>query len=93
MSSAVVGATGAVGSALARRLFARGTTPWLIGRNVQSLEALSSELGNAPFTVADMLALDDIGGALAGQVPHDLTGLSYCVGDIALKPAKRVSHA
>jgi len=32
MSVAVVGASGAVGGALARRLSARGTTPWLIGR-------------------------------------------------------------
>ena len=67
MSTAVFGATGAVGSALARRLLARGSTPWLIGRSQPKLEALSSELGGAPFTVVDVADASTIGPALKDQ--------------------------
>ena len=93
MSTAVFGATGAVGSALARRLLARGSTPWLIGRSQPKLEALSSELGGAPFTVVDVTDAIKIGPALKDQAPADITGFCYCMGDIVLKPFKRASPA
>lgn len=93
MTTAVFGATGAVGVALARRLFCRGTTPWLIGRSQQKLQELSTELGGAPFTTVDCAQLDTIGSSLHGNVPEDLNGFAYCVGDIVLKPFKRASLA
>lgn len=92
-AAAVVGATGAIGSALSRRLFARGITPWLIGRCSTGLKALSVECGGAPFTVLDVTDPSVIGETLKGQGPDGLTGMAYCVGDIALKPFKRVTPA
>lgn len=93
-TKAIVGATGAIGSALAKRLFAKGVTPWLIGRSHDKLQALSSELGSAPFTVVDFSAPEEIGSALKGQIPSSgVDGLAYCVGDIVLKPLKRASTA
>ena len=86
MSAAIVGATGAIGSALARRLFRAGTTPWLIGRSSAALESLSAELGGAPFTELDVADPAGIGAALKGQAPDGLRGMAYCVGDIKLKP-------
>jgi len=92
-TTAIVGATGAIGSALSRRLAARGVTPWLIGRNESKLQALSAELGGAPFAIADCAEPDAISGALKDQVPADLDGLAYCAGDIVLKPLRRASPA
>lgn len=93
-AKAIIGATGAIGSALSRRLYAKGVTPWLIGRSAEKLQALSSELGSAPFTVVDFAAPEEIGAALKGQLPGGgVDGLAYCVGDIVLKPLKRASPA
>ena len=93
-AAAIVGATGAIGSALSRRLFARGVTPWLIGRSASALEALSAELGGAPFTLCgDLQDPTAVGGLLKDQGPEGLNGLAYCVGDIVLKPYKRATPA
>jgi NAD(P)-dependent dehydrogenase (short-subunit alcohol dehydrogenase family) len=92
-SVAIVGATGAIGRALARRCVAAGTRPWLIGRDLSKLQALSAECGGAPFSVIDVMALDTIASGLNGQVPADCKGFAYCVGDIALKPFKRAVPA
>ena len=85
MSIAIVGASGAVGRALARRVHLAGHRPWLIGRNVAELEEISDECGGAEVTVADMLQTDDIAGILKPAVPKDCRGFAYCTGDIVLK--------
>ena len=79
--------------AVARRLAARGTTPWLLGRSLPQLQTLSAELGNAPVTAMDMANLDGVAKLIAAEAPADLHGLAYCVGDIVLKPLKRASPA
>jgi len=87
----IIGATGGIGSALARRVAARGGRPFLIGRDAARVAALAAELG-AGHAVAD--ALD--GQALAAAVQaagSPLAGLAYCVGSIVLKPLKRVTEA
>ncbi|KAH8064529.1 hypothetical protein JL722_1406 [Aureococcus anophagefferens] len=53
MSVAIVGATGAIGSALAKRVHASGAVPLLLGRCSEKLGALSSSLGGAPTAVLD----------------------------------------
>lgn len=88
---AIIGATGGIGSALARRVAARGARPFLIGRDAARVAALAAEL-RAGHAVAD--ALD--GAALAAAVQaagSPLAGLAYCVGSIVLKPLKRVTEA
>jgi len=92
MSIAIVGATGAIGRSLSRRIVAAGVhKPWLIGRNSGALEKLSAECGGAPFTAIDMMQTDSIANGLKGSVPADVRGLAYCVGDIVLKPLKRAT--
>lgn len=88
---AVIGATGGIGEALARRLVARGEQVFLIGRDAARLVALAEALG-APSAVAD--ALD--GAALRAAIAAagtPLGGLAYCVGSIVLKPLKRTTEA
>jgi len=61
----VVGATGRLGSAIARGLLARGDRPLLAGRDPARLQALATSLPGpsgepAPFVCADLLAPDGV---------------------------------
>ncbi|MCQ4161497.1 SDR family oxidoreductase [Roseomonas sp. GC11] len=86
----VIGATGGVGSALARRLAARGQEPFLVGRDAARLGALAAELG-APSAVADVLEPAGLAAAVTAAGPV-LAGLAYCAGSIPLKPLKRLTE-
>jgi NAD(P)-dependent dehydrogenase (short-subunit alcohol dehydrogenase family) len=87
----IVGATGGVGSALARRIAASGGRLHLIARDEARLSVLGAELG-ATSAVADVLDAGqlktavEVAGASAG-------GLAYCVGSINLKPLARLTAA
>lgn len=87
MKKLILGATGSIGSSLAKKLVSDGEQVHLVGRTESTLSALASEL-DAPFTVCDVLAenfsqkiLDDLGN-------EPIDGLAYCVGSIDLKPLK-----
>ena len=85
----IIGATGGIGAALARRLHAAGRPLHLIGRNGAQIEALAAELA-ASYAVAD--AMD--AAALAGAVQTAggaVAGLAYCVGSIVMTPLRRAS--
>ena len=87
----IVGATGAIGSAIARRVVARGDVVHLVGRDATRLAALAAELGGT-HAVAE--ALDD--NALAAAVQQGgnvIGGLAYCVGSILLRPLRRATSA
>ena len=88
----ILGATGAVGAALARRVAARGLRPALVARDAGRLAALSAEIPGSlalPADVEDAAALR----AAVAAAGTPLAGLAYCVGSIALKPLKRVTEA
>jgi len=87
----VVGATGGIGGALARRVAARGAEPFLIARDAARLEALAGEIGcgSAVADVTDTAALR----AAVAAAGTPLAGLAYCVGSILLKPAARLEEA
>jgi NAD(P)-dependent dehydrogenase (short-subunit alcohol dehydrogenase family) len=88
---AVLGATGAVGAALARRLRQAGDEPFLIGRDMERLRPLAAEL-DAPMAQADVLQPAALASAMAEAGP-ELAGLAYCVGSIPLKPLARLTEA
>jgi NAD(P)-dependent dehydrogenase (short-subunit alcohol dehydrogenase family) len=90
-SIVILGATGGIGSALARQLHAAGQPLHLIARTPARLEALATELG-ASFAVADMQDGASIKAAVeAGASPDGIAGLAYCVGSIVLKSLKAAS--
>lgn len=90
----IFGATGGVGSALARRLAAEGVPVHLAARNQAKLAVLAAELGGAPSTVCDVLDGGAVSAAVAAaSVGGGLAGLAFCVGSIVLKPFKRATAA
>ena len=92
MKKVILGATGSIGSTLAKNLVSSGDEVHLVGRDESSLSALATEL-NSTFTICDMLEenfsdkiLNDL-----GETP--INGLAYCVGSIDLKPLKLIKKS
>ena len=83
----IIGATGAIGSALARRAAARGEALHLIGRDRAKLDALTGELGGTA-AVADVT--DEAALTAAVQAAGEAAaGLAYCVGSIVIQHLDR----
>jgi NAD(P)-dependent dehydrogenase (short-subunit alcohol dehydrogenase family) len=90
----VTGATGAIGSATARRLVAAGWDVAVVGRDPGRVDALVAELGSATAGfVADLTVSVEVDAAVAGAVerlgPPD--ALVHAVGSTLLKPIHAVS--
>ena len=91
MKKLILGATGSIGSSLAKRVIADGGEVHLVGRDKSSLSELASEL-NSTFTTCDVLEenfSDKIFNDI-GETP--INGLAYCVGSIDLKPLRMVTE-
>lgn len=70
---AIIGASGAIGSALARRLKSQHSSLVLMSRTPEKLAALSAELDSPALTL--------------DQLNTPITGIVNCAGSILLKPA------
>ena len=84
----ILGATGGVGSTLARQLAASGARLVLAARNADALTSLASELG-ATSVVVDATIPADIDRAVETTVQTlgRIDGAANCVGSLLLKPA------
>jgi len=84
----ILGATGGIGSTLARQLAATGASLVLAARNAEALEALGAELG-ATTVLVDATVPADVDRAVetAVQTFGRLDGAANCVGSLLLKPA------
>ena len=91
MSIVIFGATGGIGSTLARNLVASGRSVHLVGRNAERLQSLGDELKSG-VTVGDVLDADMFGGAIAAA-GDSIEGLVYAVGSLTLKPLGRTADA
>ena len=87
MKKVILGATGSIGSSLAKKLAESGEELHLVGRNESSLSALANEL-NSTFTVCDVLEENFSEKILADLKDEQINGLAFCVGSIDLKPLK-----
>lgn len=82
----IFGGAGAIGSAIARRVVARGDSAHLVGRDPAKLDAVAREIG-AAVTLADVTDPEAIALAVAEAAGDGgLAGLVYAVGTINLKP-------
>jgi NAD(P)-dependent dehydrogenase (short-subunit alcohol dehydrogenase family) len=86
----IVGASGGIGSALARRLRQHGAEPVLVGRSAEKLTRLSEEL-QAPMQVVDAANGAELEAALAALAPFQ--GTVNCAGSLLLKPAHLTSES
>lgn len=88
----ILGGTGGIGSALARRLHAEGCRLVLAARDPQKLAALGAELGATTLEAdATDAAAVDAAVARAVELHGRLDGAANCVGSILLKPAHLTS--
>ena len=87
MKKVILGATGSIGSSLAKKLAQSGEGLHLVGRDEPSLSALANEL-NSTFTVCDVLEENFSEKILADLNDEQINGLAFCVGSIDLKPLK-----
>jgi NAD(P)-dependent dehydrogenase (short-subunit alcohol dehydrogenase family) len=92
----VTGATGAIGSATARRLVQAGWRVALVGRDAARLEELAAEIGPASVpVVAEATVSSSLDAAVAAAVEHlgPPAGLVHAVGSTLLKPVHALSDA
>lgn len=88
---AILGATGGLGSALARKLSAAGKQLMLGGRNEERLSALAQELG-CRFRTVEGTDFSEVDAFFDAASPDDhLAGAVNCAGSLLLKPAHRTS--
>lgn len=87
----IFGATGGVGSAIARRLAGQGIKLHLSGRDEGKLHALGMELSSSTSR-ADVLE-DGAFDKVVSEAGDRIEGLVYAVGSVTLKPLGRTSDA
>ena len=85
---AIIGASGSIGSTLARRLIQNGRQVLLVGRSHEKLEALSHDL-KQPFAVVEMSTSASLEETLRSdaELNGGFSGLVNCIGSVVLKPA------
>lgn len=74
----ISGATGCIGSTLARSLYADGRALVLFGRNEERLGKLAAELPDAEVLVGDIGRADTLAGNL--ELPQKLAGVVHAAG-------------
>ena len=87
MKKVILGATGSIGSSLAKKLVDSGEKVHLVGRDESSLSELAKNL-NSSHTTCDVLEENFSEKILNDLKDEPINGLSYCVGSIDLKPLK-----
>jgi NAD(P)-dependent dehydrogenase (short-subunit alcohol dehydrogenase family) len=87
MKKLILGATGSIGSSLAKKIVNDGGAVHLVGRDENSLSALADEL-QSTFTTCDVLEENFSTKIMDDLDETPINGLAYCVGSIDLKPLK-----
>ncbi len=87
----IFGATGSIGSNLAKSMVSKNHDVQIIGRDEKGLNSLSSELG-CKFSIVNVLneqSIKNLKNEFEGQ---EIAGIAYCVGSIDLKPVRAVKN-
>ena len=86
----IFGATGSVGSSLAKQLKDSGNDIHLVARNEDEVKVIADKL-SCSYTVADVLE-DGFIEKVKTDI-NEIKGIAYCVGSIDLKPLRMVTEA
>jgi len=88
----IVGGSGGIGSATARRLSAQGCRVVLAARNAERLQAVADEIGAEPLTLdaRDGAAVDAMIQTVHARHGR-IDGVVNCAGSILLKPAHSIT--
>tara|TARA_B100000963_G_scaffold360637_1_gene392297 strand:+ start:1260 stop:1985 length:726 start_codon:yes stop_codon:yes gene_type:complete len=92
MKKLILGATGSIGSSLAKKIVSEGGEVHLVGRDEASLSKIASEL-KSTFTVCDVLEENFSDKIFEDLGDTPINGLAYCVGSIDLKPIKMTKQS
>ena len=87
----VFGATGAIGSSLAKQLHESNHGVHLVARSEDEVKEIAKEL-DCSYSIADVLEENFMEKIKADTADLNIKGVAYCVGSIDLKPIKRVSE-
>ena len=79
----IFGATGSIGSSLARQMHKEKQDCHLIGRNKEELEEISNKL-NYSYSVCDVLKINFADKLFKDLAETEILGIAYCVGSIDL---------
>lgn len=90
MHCVIFGGTGGVGSTLAERMYDRGYTLHLLGRNESKLRYMG-ERYSAQYDVFDILD-PEAQSILARIFSKPIDALAYCIGSINLKPFLKLTR-
>ena len=91
MKKVILGATGSIGSSLAKKLVESGEKVHLVGRDGTSVSELAKNL-NSSFTVCDVLEENFSEKIINDLKDEAINGLAFCVGSIDLKPLRMVNE-
>ena len=83
----IFGATGSVGSALAKQLYDEKIDCHLVARNEDELKKISDKLSYT-YSLCDVLKLNFVSDLKKDLTETEILGIAYCVGSINIKPLK-----
>ena len=83
----IFGATGSIGSSLAKQLYEEKEDCHLVARNKKELEEIANKL-NYSYSVCDVLKLNFADKLFKDLSETEILGIAYCVGSIDLKPLR-----
>lgn len=83
----IFGATGSIGSSLAKQLYNDQCDCHLVGRNENELKEIAQKL-NYTYSVCDVLQIDFTKSLEKDLAEVDILGIAYCIGSIDIKPLK-----
>ena len=91
----ITGASGGIGSEVARRLTREGWKLLLVGRSAETLNGLRTELTNQSFFMADISSFEDANRIFEHSIELFESDFSVvnCAGSIVLKPAHLTSES
>ena len=83
----IFGATGAIGSALANKLYSEKADCHLVGKNENEIKKLATKLSYS-YSICNVLELDFVNKLSKDLSSTKILGIAYCVGSIDIKPFK-----